>query len=135
MKLVVDFTQFYNKETVNGHANGHANGTSNGHAPVTHWDRLVRYVSAKTGQTRYGEPLADLTADIDQLAAEGVLKVRPLEGSNWLTAAPSDEEEDTVKELLGPLASKDVPIIRCTGLNYRSHSKSCSTTKIQLELM
>ncbi|KIX94869.1 uncharacterized protein Z520_09559 [Fonsecaea multimorphosa CBS 102226] len=117
MRLLVDFTQFYDKPKVNGHANGMANG----HISLTYWDRLVRYVSAKTGQTRYGEPLADLTADIDQLATEGTLKVRPLEGSNWLAARPSDEEEDLVKELLGPLTPRDVPIVRCTGLNYRTH--------------
>ncbi|OQU98884.1 hypothetical protein CLAIMM_04596 [Cladophialophora immunda] len=117
MGLLVDFTQFYHKPEVNGHTNGLANG----HTSLTCWDRLVRYVSAKTGQTRYGEPLADLTADIDQLAAERTLKVRPLEGSNWLAARPSDEEEDLVKELLGPFTPRDVPIIRCTGLNYRTH--------------
>lgn len=114
MSLLVDFTQYYKQGTVNGQANGHG--------PLVHWDRLVRYVSAKTGQVRYGDPLLSSEADIDQLAAEGTLKVRVLKGSTWISATSTDEI-DEVKELLGPLTPQDVPIIRCTGLNYRSHSK------------
>ena len=122
MRLLVDFTQFYPKNTFHDHVNK----VVNGHTSLTKWNRLVRYRSAKTGQVRYGEPVADLTTDIDQLAADGLLKVQPLEGSNWLSVTPSDEEEDDVKELLGPLTPKDVPVVRCTGLNYRSHSGSQS---------
>jgi len=90
-------------------------------APLTQWDRLVRYVSAKDGRVRYGEPIVDGEADIDQLAAEGALKVKVLEGPSALTAAPTGEE-DQVKELLGPLTPAEVPIVRCTGLNYKTHS-------------
>jgi hypothetical protein len=32
------------------------------------------------------------------------------------------EEVVTVKQLLGPLAQADVPILRCVGLNYAKHS-------------
>ena len=32
------------------------------------------------------------------------------------------DEIATVKELLGPLAQEDVPILRCVGLNYAKHS-------------
>lgn len=92
-------------------------------APLTSWDRLVRYVSAKDGKTRYGEPIiSDSKADIDQLAQDGKLEVKVLEGANPLAAQPTDEQ-DTVKQLLGPLRPVDVPIIRCTGLNYKTHSK------------
>lgn len=90
-------------------------------APITQWDRLVRYVSAKDGKVRYGEPIVDANADIDKLAGDGSLKVKILEGSSPLTAAPTGEE-DEIKELLGPLTNKDVPIVRCTGLNYKAHS-------------
>ena len=91
-------------------------------APLTQWDRLIRYVSAKDGKVYYGEPIADANADIDQLATDGALKVKVLEGTDAFDAVPTGAE-DEVKELLGPLASKDVPTVRCTGLNYKNHSK------------
>jgi hypothetical protein len=68
------------------------------------------------------EPIVDSEADIDQQAADKALTVRLLEGPNWLGSKPIDEN-DEVKELLGPLTPREVPIIRCTGLNYRSDSK------------
>lgn len=128
MSLLTDFTPFYKMGMVNGRQ-------ANGHTSLTHWDQLVRYVSAKTGQIRYGEPLVDdLMTDIDQLATVGALKVRVLEGSSWLNATPTDEK-DEVKKLLGPLTPRDVPIIRCTGLNYRSHSKFSHTERMCTILM
>ena len=91
-------------------------------APLTAWDRLVRYVSAKDGKVRYGEPIvSDSKPDIDRLAQDGKLEVTVLEGANPLDAKPTGEK-DTVKQLLGPLTPKDVPIIRCVGLNYKTHS-------------
>lgn len=93
-------------------------------ASLTKWDRLVRYVSAKDGKTKYGDPVVSGDKpDIDDLAQKGGLKVRVLEGPTPIQAAPTGEE-DEIKELLGPLTPKDVPIVRCTGLNYKTHSKS-----------
>ena len=92
------------------------------------WDRLVRYVSAKDGKIRYGEPIVwDSNPDIDQLAQDGKLKVKILEGANP-SQAQATGEQDQVKKLLGPLAPKDVPIIRCVGLNYKTHSKFYTNT-------
>lgn len=92
-------------------------------APLTHWDRLVRYVSAKDGRVRYGEPILDSTDDVErQITAGAAIKVRVLEGSSALTAVPT-AEEDEIQQLLGPLSPAEVPIVRCTGLNYKSHSK------------
>jgi hypothetical protein len=91
---------------------------------LTKWDRLVRYVSAKDGKTKYGDPIVDGKADIDDLAQKGGLKVKVLEGATPLQAAPTGEE-DEVKELLGPLTPKDVSVVRCTGLNYKTHSMIC----------
>lgn len=97
-------------------------------APLTSWDRLIRYVSAKDGKTRYGQPIvSDSKPDIDQLAQDGKLKVKVLEGPGPIDAQLT-EEEDEVKELLGPLTPADVPIIRCVGLNYKTHSKSSYTS-------
>jgi len=93
-------------------------------ASLTKWDRLVRYVSAKDGKVRYGEPIvSEEKPDIDGLALKGGLKVKVLDGATPLQAAPTGEE-DEVKELLGPLTPKDVSVVRCTGLNYKTHSTS-----------
>ncbi|KXL42607.1 hypothetical protein M433DRAFT_59165 [Acidomyces richmondensis BFW] len=91
-------------------------------SPLTQWDRLVRYVSARDGQVRYGEPIVsgDKNVDIDDLAQKGGLKVKVLEGASPLDAAPTGAE-DEVGRLLGPLTPADVKVVRCVGLNYRTH--------------
>lgn len=84
----------------------------------------MRYVSADGGVIKYGEPiLADPKADIAQLAERGALSVEVLEGSD-IFSAKSTNKKDVVKRLLGPLEPLDVPIVRCIGLNYKTHSKS-----------
>lgn len=91
---------------------------------IVAWDRLVRYVPAGNGgEVAYGEPiLQDYEVnDIAKLAAEGRLRVRELRGSDPLSAEPTGEEA-TVGKLLGPLEPKDVRILRCIGLNYKTHS-------------
>jgi hypothetical protein len=88
------------------------------------WDRLVRYIPQGPEQiVRYGDPImtgaeADL---ITQKAEEGSLEVKVLHGDNPLDARPTGEI-DKVARLLGPLEAADVPIIRCIGLNYKTHS-------------
>ncbi|KAF2188153.1 hypothetical protein K469DRAFT_567098 [Zopfia rhizophila CBS 207.26] len=86
------------------------------------WTRLVRYVALEAeGTVRYGEPiLSDETNDISKLVSSGQLKVKVCEGNDPLAANPT-EQIQTVKTLLGPLEAKDVPIIRCIGLNYKTH--------------
>merc|ERR1711964_808510 len=87
------------------------------------WTRLVRYVPVEAeGTVQYGEPiLSDGKDDISKLAESGQLRVRVCEGNNPFEANPT-EQVQTVKTLLGPLETKDVPIIRCIGLNYKTHS-------------
>ncbi|KAK4959168.1 hypothetical protein LTR10_003967 [Elasticomyces elasticus] len=85
------------------------------------WSRLVRYISANDGAEHYGEPIMSSDdQDIGELADAGNLSVRICDGSDALSATPTDRE-DRVKQLLGPLASDEVPIIRCIGLNYKTH--------------
>ncbi|OQO10056.1 hypothetical protein B0A48_04412 [Cryoendolithus antarcticus] len=89
-------------------------------APLTSWKRLIRYVS-KDGSIKYGEPIVSGDKpDIDALAQSGKLKVKVLEGPSPFEAKETGEE-DEVKTLLGPLTAKDVPIVRCIGLNYKTH--------------
>jgi 2-keto-4-pentenoate hydratase/2-oxohepta-3-ene-1,7-dioic acid hydratase in catechol pathway len=87
------------------------------------WDRLVRYVSASDGTVKYGQPILE-SADVDvaALAKEGKLEVHVAEGDNPLAARPGSQK-DQVKSLLGPFRVEDVPIIRCIGLNYKTHIK------------
>jgi hypothetical protein len=90
------------------------------------WDRLVRYVPQGLDDTvRYGEPLLEESQNslVAQMAKEGTLRVRVLEGDDVLSAKRTDQI-DMVAKLLGPLMPCDVPIIRCIGLNYKTHSKS-----------
>lgn len=96
-------------------------------APLTSWDRLVRYVS-KDGDVKYGEPIVEgKNPDIDGLAQRGELRVKVLHGTTPFDAKATGEE-DQVKQLLGPLTPKDVPIVRCIGINYKTHSECQDAT-------
>lgn len=90
------------------------------------WDRLIRYISAKDGRERFGQPVLDDPAatdnDVAALARKGALAVEVYEGDDALSAQPT-QETDQVKTLLGPLRPQDVPIVRCIGLNYKTHIK------------
>ena len=85
------------------------------------WTRLVRYTSSDSDAVKYGEPIAYPTADLGKVAKEGGLKVKRLLGSDPFSLEMTDTTE-TVHRLYGPLEPKDVPIIRCIGLNYKTHS-------------
>lgn len=91
---------------------------------VVAWSRLIRYVNSD-GLIKYGEPiLNDLDShDITELAQACKLFVRVCDGVNAIEAVPTTRVEQ-VHKLLGPLAAQEVPIIRCIGLNYKTHSKS-----------
>lgn len=87
------------------------------------WTRLVRYISFEDEtQVQYGEPiLPSVNSDVAELAKAGDLEVKVCTGNGPLDARPSSKIQK-VKKLLGPLESKDVPHIRCVGLNYKTHS-------------
>ena len=87
------------------------------------WSRLVRYVNSE-GLVRYGEPILEDGQEnsVHELANSGRLEVRICEGNRALDASAGSKSEK-VSKLLGPLTPEEVPIIRCIGLNYRSHSK------------
>lgn len=89
------------------------------------WDRLVRYIPEGDSTIRYGEPIVkeDQVDAIAQLAQDGKLEVTVLEGNDPLSAKSTGKREKVAK-LLGPLRPGDVPIIRCIGLNYTTHSKT-----------
>ncbi|KAF4954298.1 hypothetical protein F66182_18406, partial [Fusarium sp. NRRL 66182] len=84
------------------------------------WTRLVRYSSSAASAIKYGEPIVAPDADIGQLAQEGKLQVKQLLGTDPFQLETTDVTE-TVFRLYGPLEPKDVPIVRCIGLNYKTH--------------
>ncbi|KAI8680777.1 hypothetical protein LRP88_04447 [Fusarium phalaenopsidis] len=86
------------------------------------WDRLIRYLpQGGSNQVRWGEPiLEDEQSDMAKLSEQGQLQVKVLEGLNFLDAKPTGQTE-TVGKLLGPVTAQDIPIIRCIGLNYKTH--------------
>lgn len=92
------------------------------------WDRLVRYVPEGSADVRYGDPIlpeGSTGMDIAELSSQGKLQVKVLEGADPFSATASGRTE-SVKTLLGPLEPREVPIIRCIGLNYTTHSKFCA---------
>lgn len=90
------------------------------------WERLIRFV-ATDGRLLRGEPiLPSPDFDLGDTTAETKLKAKVITGKDiydttGLTTVT--DEVVTVKQLLGPLAQEDVPILRCVGLNYAKHSK------------
>lgn len=92
--------------------------------PVS-WERLIRFV-ATDGRVLRGEPiLPDPNFDLGQTTEATGLRARVIQGDDIYDetgATKVTNEVVTVKKLLGPLSPDDVPIIRCIGLNYVSHS-------------
>ena len=89
------------------------------------WNRLVRFV-ATDGRILRGEPiLPSQDFDLGSTTTETQLKVKIISGHDLYDttgATKVTDEVAIVKELLGPLAQADVPILRCVGLNYAKHS-------------
>lgn len=92
----------------------------------TAWQRLIRFV-ATDGRTLYGEPiLSNPDFDLGNTTRETGLKAKVISGTDLYDttgATKVTEETVTVQKLLGPLSQEDVPIVRCIGLNYKTHSE------------
>jgi hypothetical protein len=90
------------------------------------WDRLIRFV-ATDGRVMRGTPiLPSPDFDVGKTTEETGLKAKVIDVKNndiFDPATKVTDEEVTVKKLLGPVTTDEVPIIRCIGLNYIKHSK------------
>ncbi|KAM3070207.1 hypothetical protein ACMFMG_003754 [Clarireedia jacksonii] len=90
------------------------------------WERLIRFI-ATDGRVLHGEPiLPHPDFDLGQTTAATKLTAKVISGDDIYDTAGSTKvtnEVVTVKELLGPLAQAEVPILRCVGLNYSKHIK------------
>lgn len=89
------------------------------------WERLIRFV-ADDGRILRGEPILPHDGfDIGDTTEETKLKAKVIIGSDIYDTSGSLQVTDdivVVKKLLGPLTPEDVPILRCVGLNYATHS-------------
>lgn len=89
------------------------------------WDRLIRF-EATDGRVLRGEPiLPSPDFDLGSTTTETKLKAKVIIGADPYDTTGVTKvttEVATVKQLLGPLAREDVPILRCIGLNYATHS-------------
>lgn len=91
------------------------------------WKRLIRF-EAIDGRILRGEPVlpADKDIDLGFITEADKLQARILEGEDiYDTTGKTVLTEQTaqVKRVLSPLAQRDVPILRCVGLNYAKHSE------------
>jgi hypothetical protein len=87
------------------------------------WKRLIR-LEAKDGQVLRGEPiLPEPDFDLGFLKERDKFHAKILSRDDiWDTTGKTilTDELVAVKKLLGPLAQKDIPILRCIGLAIRS---------------
>lgn len=94
------------------------------------WKRLIRFVSTND-LVLFGEPILPYPEfDLGNTTADTLLQARVIRGDDIYDTTGFTYVTDeivTVKKLLGPLRACDVPIIRCVGLNYATHSSSASS--------
>jgi hypothetical protein len=98
------------------------------------WKRLVRFESTD-GKTLRGEPiLPSPDFDVGSTTEETGLKAKVIEVANndiFDPATKVTDQEVTVKKLLGPVTTDEVPIIRCIGLNFIKHSMKARVCHIK----
>jgi len=89
------------------------------------WKRLIRFESTD-GKILRGEPiLPSPDFDVGSTTEKTGLKAKVISVANNDIFDPDTKvtnEEVTVKKLLGPVTTEEVPIIRCIGLNFKKHS-------------
>ena len=89
------------------------------------WDRLIRFISTDF-ETLRGEPiLPSPDFDLGSTTEETKLQAKVIDvvhGDIFNVETKVTERVVTVKKLLGPVTTAEVPIIRCIGLNFIKHS-------------
>ncbi|KAF9890067.1 hypothetical protein FE257_006747 [Aspergillus nanangensis] len=90
------------------------------------WSRYIRFRD-DNGTTRQDEPQIESADELLILLSRGELFAWEISGNDLYKATVTDKKFH-VKELLGPLAPADVPILRCVGLNYATHIKELGRT-------
>ncbi|QYS97898.1 FAA_hydrolase domain-containing protein [Trichoderma simmonsii] len=75
------------------------------------------------GNKLYGDPQIESADDLSRLLENGELFARVLDGSSPFNLASKAGALRQVRRVLPVLTPKDVPIIKCVGLNYITHIK------------
>jgi len=90
----------------------------------TQWNRLIRFVAVETSQVHIGQPV-DSALDVG-LAVHQKRSIKAFEiaGHTLDPSAQVTKNVLTVKMLLAPLATDQVKLVRCLGLNYADHAMS-----------
>lgn len=89
------------------------------------WTRLIRFQD-EDGHEHYGQPTTD--GDVGQAMAAGTpVTARVLDGD--LFSGQLSETSKTVAKLLGPLQPRNVPLVKCIGLNYIRHIEECKVAR------
>ena len=90
---------------------------------MTAWERLIRFED-EAGNVHFGEPLfgSNDPTSIHELVEREELQTRRLVGSDLFSLSASTEIVK-VKKLVALLSPRDVPIVKCVGLNYMKHSE------------
>ncbi|RFU29067.1 hypothetical protein B7463_g7265, partial [Scytalidium lignicola] len=95
------------------------------------WERLIRFLAADCRVLK-GEPiLPSPDFDLGTTTTETKLQAKVIVGKDIYDTTGATKVSDeivTVKQLPGPLAQEDIPILRCVGLNYAKHIKEAGRT-------
>lgn len=84
------------------------------------WNRLIRF-RGEDGVEHYGEPQISNAKELFEKVKTG-LEAEILDGGSLFEVKRTGNIVK-VKEILHLLQAKDVPTVRCIGLNYKTHSK------------
>lgn len=85
------------------------------------WSRIIRFLDFSNNE-HLGEPCVDNSDEIENLLQSNNLWAVELTGSSLLGPLTRGAKV-RVKSLGHILQPSDVPIIRCIGLNYLTHSR------------
>ncbi|KAH7024127.1 hypothetical protein EDB80DRAFT_558992 [Ilyonectria destructans] len=88
------------------------------------WTHLIRFVAVEDGHVHLGQ-LEDCSIDAGIASFEGKkIRARVILGS--IFDGVVTDKILTVSQLLSPISMREVPIIRCMGLNYHDHAKEAN---------
>ncbi|KAL9114777.1 MAG: hypothetical protein Q9227_001457 [Pyrenula ochraceoflavens] len=92
---------------------------------MSRWSHLIRFIAKETGQVHLGQLDSKAIPDLGLATFKSQdVKARLINGS--IFDGIVTDRQLTVSQLLPPIDTRDVPLIRCLGLNYRDHAKEAN---------
>ncbi|KAL2110140.1 hypothetical protein VUR80DRAFT_1584 [Thermomyces stellatus] len=89
------------------------------------WTHLVRFLAKEDGQVHLGQIDAKRFPDVGLALERGESVSARLVTGDVFDGVVTDKSL-TISQLLCPLTTDQVPVIRCLGLNYRDHAKEAN---------